>query len=100
MGSRNNLIGKEPSEESIKHFSNELQINEKTPRAFLVHSADDKTVPVKNSMAYFDALNRFGIPAEMHIYQKGGHGYGLSVGKGTQASWSDLCIKWIKENGF
>jgi acetyl esterase/lipase len=100
MGSRNNLIGKEPSEESIKHFSNELQINEKTPPAFLVHSADDKTVPVKNSMAYFDALNKFGIPAEMHIYQKGGHGYGLSVGKGTQASWPGLCIKWMKENGF
>jgi acetyl esterase/lipase len=100
MGSRSNLIGKEPSAEAIQHFSNELRINEKTPPAFLVHSADDKTVPVKNSMVYFENLNRFNTPVEMHIYQKGGHGYGLSVGKGTQASWPGLCVNWMKTNNF
>lgn len=100
LGSRNNLIGKDASEEAVRHFSNELQINEKTPPSFLVHSADDKTVPVKNSIVYFEGLSKFNIPSEMHIFQKGGHGYGLSAGKGTQASWPELCINWMKANGF
>lgn len=100
MGSRNNLIGKDASEDKIQHFSNELQVNEKTPPAFLVHSADDNTVPVKNSLVYFEKLNSYKIPVEMHIFQKGGHGYGLSAGNGTQSSWPDLCIKWLHSNNF
>jgi acetyl esterase/lipase len=100
MGSRNNLIGKNPSPDAISHFSNELQINAKTPPAFIVHSSDDKTVPVKNSLVYYEGLVKYNIPAEMHIFQKGGHGYGLSVDKGTQSSWPELCIKWLKANGF
>ena len=100
MGSRNNLIGNTPSEDAIRHFSNELQINDKTPPAFLVHSGDDKAVPVKNSIVYFEGLVKNNIKAEMHIFEKGGHGYGLSVGKGTQSSWPELCIKWMNANGF
>ncbi len=99
-GSRKNLIGNNPSQEAIDHFSNELQINAKTPPAFLVHSSDDKAVPVKNSLVYYEALVKNNIAAEMHIFQKGGHGYGLSVGKGTQSSWPVLCINWLNENGF
>jgi acetyl esterase/lipase len=100
MGSRNNLIGNNPSKEVIDHFSNELQITGKTPPTFLVHSSDDKVVPVKNSLVYYEGLVKNNITAEMHIFQKGGHGYGLSVDKGTQSSWPDLCIKWLKTNGF
>jgi acetyl esterase/lipase len=100
MGSRNNLIGSNPAAEAVTRFSNELQITSKTPPAFLVHSSDDKTVPVKNSLVYYEALVKNNINAEMHIFQKGGHGYGLSVEKGTQSSWPDLCIKWLKANGF
>jgi len=100
MGSRKNLIGDNPAKESIDHFSNELQITAKTPPAFLVHSSDDKTVPVKNSLVYYEALVKNNVTAEMHIFQKGGHGYGLSVNRGTQSSWPELCIKWLKENGF
>jgi len=96
-GSRKNLIGEKPSEEAIMHFSNELQITEKTPPSFLVHAADDKTVPVKNSIVYFEGLQKNNIPAEMHIYQKGGHGFGLSKDKGTQSSWPELCLNWLKE---
>ena len=84
LGSRNNLIGNNPTAEAIRHFSNELQITDKTPPAFLVHSADDKTVPVKNSIVYFEGLIKNNIQAEMHVFQKGGHGYGLSYGRGTQ----------------
>ena len=100
MGSRKNLIGDNPSKDAIDHFSNELQITDKTPPAFLVHSSDDKAVPVKNSIVYYEGLIKNKITAEMHVFQKGGHGYGLSVDNGTQASWPDLCIRWMKANGF
>jgi len=100
MGSRRNLIGTRPSAEDIKRFSNELQVNEKTPPAFMVHSADDKAVPIKNSIVYYEQLVKSGIPSELHIFQKGGHGYGLAGGKDTQSSWPELCIKWLKASGF
>lgn len=100
MGSRNNLIGKDASMDKIRHFSNELQVNSQTPPAFLVHSSDDNAVPVKNSIVYFENLTKYGIPVEMHIFQKGGHGYGLSAGKGTQSAWPDLCIKWLHSLNF
>jgi acetyl esterase/lipase len=96
-GSRKNLIGDTPSEEMIRHFSNELMINGKTPPAFLVHSSDDKVVPVKNSLVYYEGLVKDNIPAEMHIFQAGGHGFGLSVNRGTQSAWPDLCLRWLNE---
>ena len=99
-GSRRNLLGDTPSEEAIKHFSNELQVNENTPPAFMVHSADDKTVPVKNSIVYYEGLVKYSIPSELHIFQKGGHGYGLAGGRDTQSAWPDLCIRWLKASGF
>jgi acetyl esterase/lipase len=99
-GSRKNLIGLNPPEEAIMHFSNELQISDKTPPAFLVHSADDRVVPVKNSILYFEGLQKNNIATELHVYQKGGHGYGLSINKGTQSSWPELCLNWLKDLGF
>ncbi len=99
-GSRKNLIGDNPSEDAIKRFSNELHISDKTPPAFLVHSSDDKAVPVKNSIVYFEGLINYNIPAELHVFQKGGHGYGLSIDSGTQSSWPVLCQKWMKTMGF
>lgn len=100
MGSRINLIGENPSEEAILHFSNELQITGETPPAFLVHSTDDNAVPVLNSIVYYEGLIKYGIPAELHIFQKGGHGYGLAAGQATQSSWPALCIQWLKASGF
>jgi dipeptidyl aminopeptidase/acylaminoacyl peptidase len=73
---------------------------DKTPPAFLVHSANDKTVPVMNSILYFEGLQKYNIPSELHVFQKGGHGYGLSINKGTQSAWPDLCMKWMKEIGI
>jgi acetyl esterase/lipase len=100
MGSRNNLIGNNPSEAAIKRFSNELQITGKTPPAFIVHAADDKGVSVKNSLVYLEGLVKNNIPAELHVFQKGGHGFGLAINKGTESSWPDLCIKWMKARGL
>lgn len=99
-GSRKNLLGDNPSDDLVNKYSNELQVNEKTPPAFMVHSADDQTVPVKNSIEYYEQLVKFKIPSELHIFQKGGHGYGLGGEKETQSSWPGLCIKWLKASGF
>ena len=96
-GSRKNLIGDNPSEDAIKLYSNELQITENTPPAFLVHSADDKVVPAKNSIIYFEGLQKNNISAELHIFQKGGHGYGLAVNRGTESEWPGLALNWLKK---
>jgi len=100
MGSRNNLLGQNPSQELIDRFSNELRITPETPPAFLVHSADDPAVPVGNSIGYFKALVKNKIPAELHVYQKGGHGYGLAKGRGTESGWPDACRAWLKQMGL
>jgi len=99
-GSRDNLLGKNPSQELVKRFSNELQVNEFTPPAFLIHSLDDGAVPVQNSINYALALKKFNIPCELHIYEKGGHGYGLGRSNDTESSWSEACKKWFIARGF
>jgi acetyl esterase/lipase len=96
-GTRRSLLGDNPSEEAIKRFSNEMQIDGKTPPTFLVHSTDDKAVPVKNSIVYYESLLKNNVTSEMHIFQKGGHGYGLAEKRGTESAWPSLCIRWISE---
>jgi len=100
LGSRNNLLGEKPSRELIKHFSNELQVSKQTPPAFLIHSIDDNAVPVQNSINYAMALKKFNIPCELHIYETGGHGYGLGRSSDTESTWPDACEKWLKARGF
>lgn len=97
-GSRKRLLGSNPSDESCQTFSNELQVTANTPPTFIVHAADDPSVPVLNSIQYFESLNKFKVPAELHIYQKGGHGFGLGRDKGTTAQWFDTCIRWLQES--
>lgn len=96
-GSRRNLIGDNPSPDAIKLYSNELQITEKTPPTFLVHAADDKTVPVKNSILYFEGMQKININAELHIFPKGGHGFNLARNGGTESAWPDLALNWLKK---
>jgi acetyl esterase/lipase len=99
-GSRYNLLGANPSHETISHFSNELQVTKQTPPAFLVHSIDDDAVPVQNSIEYAMALKQQQVACELHLFQTGGHGYGLGRSKNTEASWPDACHRWLKANGF
>jgi len=96
MGSRNNLIGENPSEEMIEYYSNELQVSDDTPPTFIVHSLDDKAVPVENSLRLLQKLKDHNVPAEMHLYPYGGHGYGLAIGQGQLAEWPELMVKWMK----
>ncbi|HXK59380.1 MAG TPA: alpha/beta hydrolase [Acidobacteriota bacterium] len=99
-GSRNNLLGPEPDEALVERFSNERHVAPDTPPAFLVHSGDDRSVPVNNSIVYYQALLANDVPAELHIYQKGGHGYGLAPQGGTESGWPEACRRWLKTRGL
>jgi len=100
MGSRENLIGQNQNQELIKHFSNDQQITADTPPAFLINSVDDTAVPFMNSVNYFMGLQKFNIPAELHLYQKGGHGYGMGQNLETASTWPGTCLLWLKANGW
>jgi len=100
LGSRINLLGTNPTQELVKCFSNELQVTEQTPPAFLIHSLDDNVVPVQNSINYALALKKFKTPCELHIYESGGHGYGMGQSNDTESSWPEACKRWLKARGF
>lgn len=99
QGSKINLLGKTPDLESIQNYSNELKVNAATPVTFLVHAVDDKAVPYQNSLDYFTALNKNNVPAELHLYQKGGHGFGLGK-EDTSQYWTQPCEAWLRELSF
>ena len=96
-GSRDNMLGKKASKEKIELYSNELQVTPNTPPTFLIHAADDKTVKVENSLEFFLALKKNKVPAEVHIVQKGGHGFGLH-NKDEPGDWLDWVFVWMKAN--
>jgi len=99
VGSRENLIGKKPSQELIDLYSNEKQVTANTPPTFLVHAEDDDVVPVQNSLMFYDALLQNKVKAEIHIYQAGGHGFGLHNWT-TKDIWFDRLTNWMDENGW
>ncbi|HXI01047.1 MAG TPA: alpha/beta hydrolase [Sphingobacteriaceae bacterium] len=92
VGSRNNLLGKSPSKKSIDYFSNELHVNKQTPPAFLVHAGDDEIVNVANSVKFYEELQKNNVPADLHIYAKGGHGFGKTP---VFEEWFGRCIVWL-----
>lgn len=96
-GSVKNLLGDQPTLLQRRYFSSELQVNGATPPTFLVHANNDGTVPVKNSLLYDEALARNKVPAEMHIYQEGGHGFGL-YNKTTKEDWFESLKSWMQQN--
>lgn len=99
MGSREQLIGKDPAPEKTQRYSNELQISENTPPTFLIHASDDSAVKPENSIRFYQNLIKHNVPAELHIYQKGGHGFGLN-NKTTKDQWMDRCVNWMDLNGW
>jgi dipeptidyl aminopeptidase/acylaminoacyl peptidase len=94
-GSRNNLIGLQPTSDLIYKYSNEFQVSEQTPPSFIVHATDDNSVPVENSLLYYQALKKNKVSAEMHIFPTGGHGFGLGLGKGALEKWPNLLFEWL-----
>jgi acetyl esterase/lipase len=99
-GSLENLLGKDPDPKLVESLSNELQVTKDTPPTFLFHTADDPGVPVENSVVFFEALRKAGVPAEMHIYAKGPHGVGLAPKDPALATWPSLCAAWMKGLGL
>jgi len=98
-GSANQLIGKTPSPEKIQEYSNELQVNDQTPPTFLVHASDDGAVIPQNSIVFYQALVQHKVPAELHIYQSGGHGFGMKQ-KSKNELWMERCRNWMEVNGW
>lgn len=98
-GSKQNLLGSNPTASLVDQFSNEKQVSVNTPPTFLVHSQDDNVVPVQNSLFMYEALLKNKVKTEMHLYQAGNHGYGLN-NKTTQDKWFDRCLNWLSSNGF
>jgi len=99
VGSRENLIGKSPSQQLIDLYSNEKQVTAETPPTFLVQAEDDNVVPVQNALLFYDALLQNKIKAEMHIYPAGGHGFGLH-NTTTKDYWFDRLKEWMDANGW
>ena len=96
-GSRLNLLGENPPEELVLRYSNQLQVTAATPPTFLVHAGDDDAVPVANSLLFHQALLDHHVPAELHVYPHGGHGFSLALSKGRLQDWTQACARWLKE---
>ena len=95
QGTRNALLKDNTDKIIIDSLSCELNVSKSMPPTFIVHSADDTSVPVENSLLYFKALNNEGVPVEMHIYPKGGHGYSLAVEDEHLSTWPERLFDWI-----
>jgi acetyl esterase/lipase len=102
-GSRENLLGENPSPVLIQELSNQLHVSGDTPPCFIFHTCDDTVVPVENSLEFAAALRQAKVPFELHIYQHGAHGLGLGTKSAEPAQmhpWTRECQRWLKERGF
>ncbi|MBF4508602.1 alpha/beta hydrolase [Flavobacterium sp. JLP] len=98
-GSQTSLLGNNPSQDLIDSFSNEKKVTPQTPPTFLVHATDDGAVIPENSIYYYLALKKNGVTSELHLYENGGHGFGLGV-KDTSKNWTKDCEEWLKSHGY
>lgn len=99
-GSGGNLLGENPNPELLKNLSNETQVTAETPPTFMFHTAEDTGVPPENSVAFFLALRKAKVPAELHIFQQGPHGVGLAPGEPALFTWKDRLHDWLRQNGL
>lgn len=96
MGSRKNLIGEGNNWEMVEKYSNELHVSSETPPTFLVLADDDSAVPPRNSVEFYLALKENSVPAEMHIFAEGGHGFGITKHNQPADQWPNLFYNWLK----
>jgi len=97
MGSRINLLGMEPSAEKVALFSNELQVTKDTPPTYLTHCGDDGVVDVNNSIVFYQALQKNGVDAELHLFPKGNHGFTQRL---PVSEWMDPMLGFMRREGF
>jgi acetyl esterase/lipase len=99
QGSKQNLLGDNPAQDLAKQLSGELTVTKETPPTFIFQTNEDTVVPAENSLQYFLALRRSGVPAEMHVFEKGPHGVGLANDDVALSSWSALLANWLRGRG-
>ncbi len=96
MGSRQNLIGKGNNWELVKEYSNELQVTPQTPPTFIVVTDDDEIVPTRNSVEFYLSLKKNNVPAELHVFSEGHHGFFLKKDYLPVRQWPNLFVDWMK----
>lgn len=99
-GSAENLLGKSPSTELRKQMSNELNVTPQTPPTFLLSTTADPVVPPENTVNFYLALRKAGVPAEMHVFERGPHGVGLDLEDPVLGVWPTLLTNWLRERGL
>ncbi len=99
-GSRRALLGSTPAPALLALMSAEQQVTAATPPTLLLHTQGDKTVPVDNSLLYYQALTRAGVPAELYVFEQGGHGIGMRDGLGTASAWPRRAEDWLRQRGL
>jgi acetyl esterase/lipase len=99
-GSKKNLIGENPDPQLVENLSNELQVTKDTPPTFLFHTTTDATVPVEDSVMFYSALRKAGVPAELHIYERGPHGVGLAQNDPVLSTWPGRLADWLRIHGW
>src|SRR4051812_7735252 len=99
-GSIKNLLGEKPDPKLLQSLSNETQVTPQTPPTFIFQTSEDKGVPAENCVAFYLALHKAGVPAEMHIFQSGKHGLGLAKDIPGTNKWPELCHEWLKVRGL
>lgn len=100
VGSRDNLLGKTPDRKLVDDLSNDQRVTAQTPPTFLFHTSADTAVPAENSVRFYLALRKAGVPAELHIFQNGPHGVGLAPTDATLSAWGGLLANWLRERGL
>lgn len=99
-GSRRALLGSNPTPERLRLASLEKQVTRSTPPTLLIHTQEDQAVPVENSILFYQALTRAGVPAEFYAFEKGAHGMGMRDGLGTSSEWPDRAEEWLRARGL
>ncbi len=100
QGSVKNLLGDHPDPKLVEELSNELHVTPQTPPTFLFATSDDNVVPVENSVNFYVALHKAGVPAELHVFEKGPHGVGLALGDPALSEWPALLANWLRQRGL
>ena len=99
-GSQQHLLGDTPAAELVTRLSTDRQVTTKTPPTFLFHTSEDAAVPPQNSIAFYLALKNAGVPAELHVYEKGPHGVGLAPADRELSTWPDRLLGWMRVRGL
>ena len=101
IGSREALIGSSPSQDAEFRYSPQKHVSQGTPPTFMIHACNDPAVPIENTLSYLSAMRASGRPAEAHLFEEGGHGFGIGLAQGKPASaWPELFLAWAGRHGF